>query len=864
MIKDIFSGYDTLLDSIRSQKTIVFCGAGISLNSGLPLSKDFVYYVLDKIGVPENESNDIWNSNLPFESFFEILQKGSDLTKLFEMFQLGKPNITHYFLAKLVKARYLKTICTTNFDCHIENAFQSIGLVKDKQFKVLFTDSDFNQIDWNDDVVRIIKLHGSVDDFKGMAITLKQVANKILTKNRNRIISHIFSTGDHEKVIVLGYSCSDLFDISPQIEAIDSKFKKVILVDHIDKGKDIKRIVEIANKSEKTIKNPFIKFINGLRAYYNTDELINELNTDIFDDVIEDIIKIKDSNGKVKKLWIDYVDDWSKQALDQYTEATYKNIVGLLFSVIADYSKAIKYFKEGLDCEIDDIKKGKMLNNLASIYSSQGRYDDALELLLEALAISEVPKLKREHDQVAHLGSIGNVYFQQGDYQKALIYINKAIQIAEKIKNNESLCIWRFSLAAIYRNLGKYEEAIELLNNLLTLVRNEGYLYSEESILALQGNIFENQGVYNKAIEKYFESEKIAINTGNKSGLERQYANLGNICLNLSLLEKSEEYHKKALNISKNNNSKRGMETNLANLGNVYNSTGQHQFAEGNRLHKTIENLKNQGNEKKANEIQEKVEKYFKNAENNFNLVIKKYNECLALSRELKTRQSELIHLSNLGSVYNMLGQLGKEMKDESNAIKYFWKAVEMFNDALKNADEIDAIPEKAGILSNLGNIYFYLDDHKKSINYSKEAVIIGRKLNNKQSLAKSLGNLGNSNIHTENYVDAVTNLEEAKKLFKEIGDIQSELTCYNNLKHIKDLGIKINDEIKPPEVMNTDIKKELDSYVKLGKAYFMLGAFQISINCFENSLKMAQNLNDNDKEKELLIYIKESQTYLN
>jgi NAD-dependent SIR2 family protein deacetylase len=64
-----------------------------------------------------------------------------------DVFDLGKPNTNHVLLAKLARAKYLKTICTTNFDQLIEKALQSERLVKGKDFQVFYKEDDLAYID---------------------------------------------------------------------------------------------------------------------------------------------------------------------------------------------------------------------------------------------------------------------------------------------------------------------------------------------------------------------------------------------------------------------------------------------------------------------------------------------------------------------------------------------------------------------------------------------------------------------------------------------------------------------------------------------------------------------------------------------
>jgi tetratricopeptide (TPR) repeat protein len=72
-------------------------------------------------------------------------------------------------------------------------------------------------------------------------------------------------------------------------------------------------------------------------------------------------------------------------------------------------------------------------NNIGAIYSDQGEYAKALEYLDKSLAIEE-KVLGLEHPEVAiTYNCIGLVYSEQGEYAKALEYYGKALDIQEKV-----------------------------------------------------------------------------------------------------------------------------------------------------------------------------------------------------------------------------------------------------------------------------------------------------------------------------------------------------------------------------------------------------------------------------------------------
>jgi NAD-dependent SIR2 family protein deacetylase len=222
------------LDSLRSGELAIFCGAGISKNSGLPLANELKQSILEKLLIDKKGMDEVMNSNLPFEAFMESLSENSDITKILKIFREGNPNRNHILIAKLANNGSLKAILTTNFDLLIEKAFKKEGLQENVDFKRYYNEEHFAQIDSDEltDKIGIFKIHGSADDMDSIRTTLKVVASKVLSDRRMRPIKYLFSSGKHKKVLILGYSCSDVFDITPQIQSIVANQKEIIFIEH--------------------------------------------------------------------------------------------------------------------------------------------------------------------------------------------------------------------------------------------------------------------------------------------------------------------------------------------------------------------------------------------------------------------------------------------------------------------------------------------------------------------------------------------------------------------------------------------------------------------------------------------------------
>ncbi len=318
--------------AIMENDMALFCGAGISKHSGFPLANELKREILEELPIDEGDSSDVMKSVLPFEAFMEIISVGSDISKILHIFEDGKPNTNHALLAKLVKMGCLKTILTTNFDSLIEKALEIEGLKLGVDFKSHFAEEHFSHIDLDDygNMTEVFNIHGSIRDMDSIRTTLMAVASKNLSDMRSSVVRHIFSTGKHKRVLVLGYSCSDVFDLTPHILTLGEDLKELIFVEHCDGAR-----AEIMDIEKVNAGNPFRRF-PGKWVRCDTDELVRQLWNSLRQ-VIGDKYEFVTSQSK----WRNCVHDWATDLEEKGKWRGYY-VVALLFNQNSDYHKAIE------------------------------------------------------------------------------------------------------------------------------------------------------------------------------------------------------------------------------------------------------------------------------------------------------------------------------------------------------------------------------------------------------------------------------------------------------------------------------------------------------------------------------------------
>lgn len=556
--------------SIRENDLAIFCGAGISKHSGFPLANELKRQILEELSMDEKDLSELLNSVFPFEAFMESVSLSGDISRVLHMFEDGKPNTNHILIAKLVRIGYLRTILTTNFDSLIEKALESEGLRQGIDFNTYFTEEHFSRIylDNLGNKAEIFKIHGSIHDAGSIRTTLAAVAGKTLSDTRSRVIRHLFSTGMHKCVLVLGYSCSDVFDLTPHIQTIGDDLKEVIFVEHWNKEE-----VEISDIKAKDSSNPFKKF-TGKWIRCNTDQIIRQMWNSLLQ-VIGDNYEYATSQIQ----WRNYVHDWATD-LEEKGEWRGHFIVAFMFERISDYNKAIKYYEKALVAANsigDEGGQASCHGGLGNANHQMGNYRHAINNHKKALAITIA--LGSNTGEAACYDNLGNAYSEIGACNEAMEYYEKArvIQVADDRKGSEARSI--ANLGRLHRRIGDYAKAIEYLGKALQILIETGDKEGESNAHMNLGDAYHTIGDYRKAIKHHEKALATKMLIGDKDGEGACYGSLAIDYDGLELYKEAIEYNDKSLGIAIAVGRRANQARAYGNLANCYVQLEDHKKA---------------------------------------------------------------------------------------------------------------------------------------------------------------------------------------------------------------------------------------------------------------------------------------------
>ncbi|MBW7941596.1 MAG: SIR2 family protein, partial [Candidatus Kuenenia stuttgartiensis] len=506
MIAD-FEIHEFLYKHLKRHDVAVFCGAGISYNSGLPIVSTLLDYLFSKLEITPSQKKSIVSSNLPFESIMEIVLRESTLDEFIDCFLGGIPNANHSFIAKLAKHGHLKVICTTNFDTLIEHALAIEGLVRNNDFRVYSSEEDFKAIKWDENLIHLIKIHGCVTKREEMAITLSLIASDKYSLARQNVISTIFGGVSNLHTLVLGYSCSDI-DIVPIIESLSGENGSVIFIDH---NGDENFIAETRDISQKPPPNPF-KDYRGLYVQANTDELVKGIWALL---LVDTYFNLKVSRIK----WKENIDQWYSKAIDDSGVGVKHHIASRLLYDIGEFKEAIKHHEEAISIALRDnniLAYSSELGNMAMAYNSIGDYKQAKLCLAESL-----PLCKRINNLQAissQLQAYGKSLHELHEDEEAIKVYQEALHYAKLEGDEFGICCVLGNISNSYNRLGKFDQAIQSLTEAITLSRKIGNKQAESSQLGILSFTYSLLNQYEKSIDCCTSGISIKRAIGDRNG----------------------------------------------------------------------------------------------------------------------------------------------------------------------------------------------------------------------------------------------------------------------------------------------------------------------------------------------------------
>ncbi|MDH4091525.1 MAG: tetratricopeptide repeat protein [Cyclobacteriaceae bacterium] len=196
--------------------------------------------------------------------------------------------------------------------------------------------------------------------------------------------------------------------------------------------------------------------------------------------------------------------------------ATTKNNISNIYSIKRDYPEAMKYLEESYNLFLvlnDPTKIVGSLNNLGNLNIEIQMYDKAMQYLMQAAEISGEIGMKFSDP----LNNIGNIFYKQGNYQRAVEFYEKALVMERDNSNKLGMLNTITNLAITYAKAKQPEptrlyldEAASLCNELQAYAFLPAIYRASAQDAANRNNFkeaYEMQLKYDEAREKVYGEE---------------------------------------------------------------------------------------------------------------------------------------------------------------------------------------------------------------------------------------------------------------------------------------------------------------------------------------------------------------------
>ncbi|HEY0031459.1 MAG TPA: tetratricopeptide repeat protein [Bacteroidia bacterium] len=215
------------------------------------------------------------------------------------------------------------------------------------------------------------------------------------------------------------------------------------------------------------------------------------------------------------------------------------------------------------------------LRDRGSALRNVGNYNASLEILLKALSLTEEETKIRS----AILNNISNVYVETGNYEKAILYLKKAVLINEKKQYLTYLGINYNNLGVAYKNLKDLPKALYYYNEStkirIKLGRNQNLAQSYINLSEVYGDLKKND----TALLYANEAMQICDSLKSDLGLAFVYICFGNIYLQQNDLQNAKKSCLKSYELSKKINSSMTLIRSTLLLYEIHKASGEFQKA---------------------------------------------------------------------------------------------------------------------------------------------------------------------------------------------------------------------------------------------------------------------------------------------
>ena len=306
-----------------------------------------------------------------------------------------------------------------------------------------------------------------------------------------------------------------------------------------DKARDlIHSALEFEQKQE--LRNALRAFFHALNFYEKENNQFQQAA------ILQEIGRLYD-RWEVPERAIDYL---QRALLKIKSHSLKTSSMGEIYSKLGEsyaglekYDLAEKNFQDALEYNPNNIHfKRRILASLSEVYLNQKKLDMVLKTNLDLIEIEH--KLGPSPNLSLALNNVGFIFKTMGDYDKALSFINQALETENQLKSKDmsGIISMRINLASALNQQKRYNTALTELFRSLKLAETDRNLIQQAEIRNFIALIYYNTEDYQNANFQCEEAVKISKRSGDHQSQLKTYRTYSIILSKLGAFEEAYRY----------------------------------------------------------------------------------------------------------------------------------------------------------------------------------------------------------------------------------------------------------------------------------------------------------------------------------
>ena len=348
--------------------------------------------------------------------------------------------------------------------------------------------------------------------------------------------------------------------------------------------------------------------------------------------------------------------------------------------------------------------------------------------IIDSLFIA-LKSAKEDSNRVDILHGIGFRYHRLAEYDEAINYLNQSLSLSQKLNLRKREAREYTYLGSLYGDMGNYPEALRNHQAALKIeeadnnIRGAGTSYNEIA------NIYDRQGRYQDALQYLFAAMKNWKQSGNSDGVAFLSQNIASIYQRQGKYQEALENYSNALDHWKKGNevfdSIYICEVSGA-IGNVYTDLG------------------------------------------NYSEALKYFSTALAIALKINKAVALITSYRNLGTLNGLQGNYPEALRN--------------YLVALKEAERSKNKPLTAEIQNDIGNIYNLQDNYPEALDHYRIALKIREEIGDEASMIRLYSSIGSVYAKLNLFEDALKNQFAAREISQRSGDKQGLIISNHNI----------------------------------------------------------------------------------